>query len=119
MKAVVVESKIPMSLQDIVRFQINTYCFNKRIRLSPAQQDCLALLGIFGDMNISDFCEQIVQEEIFGNVQTTRNFVVKCVKDNLIIRKGLGKKVISLSEDLNVITTGTIVLKYTVFHHEQ
>lgn len=118
-KAIVVESKIPMSLKDVVRYQVNLYCFINKKRLSPAQQDCLSLLGLYGDMNISDFCEQIVDEEIFGNVQTTRNFVVRCVKDGLIVKKGLGNKIICLNNELNIITSGTIVLKHTIFHHVQ
>ncbi|NIP30425.1 MAG: hypothetical protein GTN59_07645 [Candidatus Dadabacteria bacterium] len=116
MKAKVIEKQWPMSLYDIIRFQINTHCFLNSIRISPAQLDTLAYLGMWGDMNISDFCEQIAAEEIFGTPQTVRNFVTKCVKDKLIYKKGMGKKIISLSDDFKLINNGTILINMKVYH---
>ena len=69
-----------MPLIDIIKYQINMHCFLNEIRVSPAQLDCLGLLGLYGEINMSDFCAEVVSEEIFGNVQTTRNFITKCVK---------------------------------------
>jgi len=117
-KALVINKQIPLSLHDIIRYQINQYCFIEKIRMSPAQQDCLAMLGVYGEMNISDFCEQIVTEDIFGSIQTTRNFLVKCIKDGLVKRSGLGNKVVSLSDNLQIITSGTILLNLKVYHVE-
>lgn len=116
-KALVVNKQVPMSLFDIIRYQINMHCFTEKIRMSPAQQDCLALLGLYGEMHMSDFCEQVVNEEIFSNVQTTRNFMVKCVKENLVVRSGLGNKVVSLNKNLEILTEGTILLNLKVYHH--
>ena len=116
-KALVINKNVGLELFEIIKFQINMYCFINKVRLSPAQQDCLALLGMYGDINMSDFCEQVVTESIFGNVQTTRNFITKSVKDSLVKRSGMGNKVISLSNDLNVITKGTILLNLKIYHH--
>lgn len=117
-KAFVVNNQVPMTLIEIIKFQINLHCFINKIRLSPAQQDCLALLGLYGEINMSDFCEQVVSEEVFGNVQTTRNFVTKCVKDGLVVRSGLGNKLVSLSPSLKILNQGTILLNMKVYHHE-
>jgi hypothetical protein len=119
MKAKVIEKQLPMSLYDIIRFQINTYCFLNNIRISPAQLDTLAYLGMWGDMNISDFCDQIVTEDIFGSSQTVRNFVIKCVKDNLILRTGTGKKIIRLTDNINLLNEGTILINMKVYHVNQ
>lgn len=115
-KALVVNKQVPMTLIDIIKFQINMHCFINKVRLSPAQQDCLALLAMYGEMNMSDFCEQMVTEEIFGNIQTTRNFITKCIKDTLVTRSGLGNKVISINKDLAILNTGTILLNLKVYH---
>lgn len=117
-KAFVINKQVPMTLLDIIRFQINMHCFTNKIRLSPAQQDCLALLGMYGDINMSDFCEQVVLEEVFGNVQTTRNFITKSVKEGLVIRSGMGNKVVSLNPNLGILNSGTILLNLKVYHHE-
>lgn len=116
--AKVIRNNIPLSLLDTVRFQINLYCFLNNYRLSPAQNDCLAALGLYHPINISDFCDQTVNEQIFGSTQTTRNFIMKCIKDGLVYRHGTGNKLISLSDKLNVLTEGTIVLDLKIYHHE-
>lgn len=117
-KAKVINKVVPLTMLDIIKYQINMHCFLNKIRLSPAQQDCLALLGMYGSMFISDFCEQTVIEGIFGNVQTARNFMVKCIKDNLVVRSGMGNKTIALNSDLSILTEGTIVLNLKVYHHD-
>lgn len=117
-KALVVNKQVPLSLIEIIKFQINMYCFINKIRLSPAQLDCLSLLGLYGEMNMSDFCNEVVSEEIFGNVQTTRNFITKCVKDKLVTRQGLGNKLISLNTSLEVLNMGTILLNLKIYHLE-
>ena len=117
-KALVVNKQIPLSLIDVIKFQINMHCFINKIRVSPAQLDCLSMLGLFGEINMSDFCNEIVSEEIFGNVQTTRNFITKCVKDNLVTRSGLGNKLVSINNDLELLTEGTILLNLKVYHLE-
>jgi hypothetical protein len=117
-KALVVNKQVPLSLIEVIKFQINMYCFINRVRLSPAQLDCLSLLGMYGEMNMSDFCNEVVSEEIFGNVQTTRNFITKCVKDELVTRSGLGNKVVSINKKLELLTEGTILLNLKVYHLE-
>jgi len=117
-KALVVNKQVPLSLKEVIKFQINMYCFINKIRLSPAQLDCLSLLGLYGDINMSDFCAEVVSEEIFGNVQTTRNFITKCVKDDLVTRSGLGNKIVSINKKLELLTEGTILLNLKVYYVE-
>jgi hypothetical protein len=118
-KAKVINQQIPLSINDIIRFQINLYCFINKYRLSPAQIDCLALLGMYQPINISDFCEQVVNKEVFTVSQTARNFIIKSVKDNIVVRSGLGDKLISLNPDLNILTEGTLLLNLKVYHYEE
>lgn len=113
-----INKKLKLSLFDIIRFQITFHCFVNRIRLSPAQTDCLALLGEFGEMNISDFCNEVVDREIFGNAQTVRNFIIKSVKDGLIARTGVGNKLISVNPEIGVVKEGNILLDLQVYHVE-
>ena len=109
-KALVVNKQVSLSLIDIIKYQLNMYCFINKIRISPAQLDCLSMLGLYGEINMSDFCNEVVSEEIFGNVQTTRNFITKCVKDDLVTRSGLGNKLVSINKNLELLTEGTILL---------
>lgn len=119
MKALVVDKKVPLSLFDIIRYQIHFYCFINNIRIAPAQLDALAYLGMWGEINISDFCQQITDIELFTHPQTVRNFVIKCVKDGYILRKGLGNKNIELSEAFELQNAGTILINLKVYHVDQ
>jgi|TARA_R110002167_G_scaffold53616_1_gene153498 hypothetical protein len=118
MKAKVVNKTLDFSLLEIIKYQINLHCFMNKIRLSPAQLECLGLLGLYGEINMSDFCSEVVAKEIFGNVQTTRNFITKCIKSNLTTRSGLGNKNVSLNSDLNIQNEGTILLNLKLYHVE-
>jgi hypothetical protein len=117
-KAKIINKTLKLPLLDIIKYQINMHCFLNEIRVSPAQLNCLGLLGLYGEINMSDFCGEVVSEEIFGNVQTTRNFITKCVKSKTVIRKGLGNKNICLHPDLQIQCEGTIVLTLKLFHLE-
>jgi len=80
--------------------------------------DTLAYLGEWGEMNISDFCEQVVAEEVFSNPQTVRNFILSCVKDGSVIRNGKGNKIISLTGDVELLSEGNILIDMKVYHVE-
>jgi hypothetical protein len=118
MKVIKTQKNIELSLHDIIRFQITLYCFMQKIKISPAQMDTLAYLGEWGDMNISDFCDQVVIKEVFSNPQTIRNFILKCVRDGHVIRGGKGEKIISLTEDVELLSEGNILLDMKVYHVE-
>lgn len=113
-------NKVELSLYDIIRYQLMDYCFHNKIRISPAQLDCLGLLGLQGPINISDFCQNVVDDEnIFGNTQTVRNYILKCVKENIILRSGNGNKLIQIHPDLGIIYEGNIVIEQKVYHVEK
>ena len=54
MKIDVIDKKVSLSQFDIIRFQLTMYCFLNNIKISPAQLNTLAYLGMWGEMNISD-----------------------------------------------------------------
>tara|TARA_R110001592_G_scaffold243219_2_gene504164 strand:+ start:2075 stop:2434 length:360 start_codon:yes stop_codon:yes gene_type:complete len=118
MKVLKIDKKLELSLHDIIRFQITTYCFINSIKISPAQMDTLAYLGEWGEMNISDFCDEVVLKEVFGNSQTVRNFITKCVKDGYVLRYGKGNKLISLTEKVELLSEGNILIDMKVYHVE-
>lgn len=119
MKAVVMDKNLPMNLNDIIRFQVNLYCFLNDVRISPAQLDTLAFLGEWGEMNFSDFCEEICKHEIFTSPQTVRNFILKSIREGLVVRKGKGNKVIELSDKFELLSNGTILINMKVYHVDE
>ena len=118
-KVTTVDKLISMSLYDIIRFQLSTYCFLKEIKINPNELKTLSYLGVWGEMNISDFCQQVSDEGVYGNPQTVRNFILKCVKDGYVVRYGKGRKLISLIESIELLSEGNIVINMKVYHAEK
>jgi hypothetical protein len=89
------------------------------IKTSPNELGTLSYLAMWGEMNISDFCQQVSDKGVYGNPQTVRNFLLKSIKSGLVIRKGKGDKIVVLSESIQVLSEGNIVINMKVYHAEE
>ena len=118
-KANLVEKKVRLKLDEIVKFQIATYCHLEKLTVSEADLDCLVMLGLLGESDLSEFCTLIASKKIFRSTQTVRNCLVRMENYNLVIKEGLSKKKhIKLNPNLKVQTTGNIVLIYKIAYIE-
>lgn len=115
-QANLVQKKVRMGQRDIVKYQLLTHCFINNIQLSNNELDCLTLLGVCGQYDLSAFCNLAVDEKIFKTSQTVRNFLGKAVKTKLVMKDGTAKKRIELNKTLSVQTNGNIVLDFKVFY---
>lgn len=123
----VVDKKVNMSLEDIIKFQIMTYCYIHKILLSESDLSCLTLLGLNKKIELSDFCNACCdpsnrdkdvtipyQKAIFKTPQTVRNCVAKMRNYNIISRDG--SKIIELNPELSIQQEGNILLNFKMFH---
>lgn len=115
-KVKLVDKKVRMELDQIVRFQLMTHCYVKNLAVSESDFSCLTLLGVIGESDLTDFCTRAASENIFKTTQTVRNCLVKMQKNGLIIKQGKSKKRISLNPELKIQTSGNILLDYKIFH---
>jgi hypothetical protein len=125
-----VDKKVNMTLEEIIKFQINTYCYINKITISESELSCLTLLGLNTKAELSDFCNACCAPEnkdkdstlthtraIFKTPQTVRNSLAKLSNYNIISKDGLGhNKTIELNKDLKIQTEGNILLDYKIFH---
>ena len=108
-----VQKKAIMSKKDVIKFQLLTHCYMKKITVSNSDLECLTLLSTIGPLEISHFCYDAAEEhKIFKSQQTVRNCINKCLKSNLVKKDDKNKKLISISKDLNIETLGSILLDY-------
>jgi hypothetical protein len=117
-----VKKRVRMGHRDIIKFQLITESYIKRIHITDSELDCLALLGAYGEYELADFCNAIVDEKIFSNPQTVRNFLNKAEKSQLVLKnavKGSNRKKIKLNPSFNIQTEGNIVLDYTIAYVAQ
>jgi len=126
-KVNLVSKKITMDLWNTVKFQLITHGYIQGITLSESELNCLTLLGVNKESELSDFCNASCSEDqrdketsleykshIFKNPQTVRNCLSKLEKLGLITKEGKNRKKITLSQELKIQTVGNIVLDYKV-----
>lgn len=113
-KVNVVQKKARIELKDIIKFQLLTHCFLNDLQLSNNELDCVTLLGLYGESELSEFCNLAVDKNIFKTSQTVRNFLTKAGQLKLINKEGTNKKKISLNKELHIQTIGNILLDYKI-----
>ena len=111
-KVNLVDKRAKLSLWDTVKFQLITHCYLNQITLSESELECLTLLGINGEYDLTEFCDIASNEKIFKTTQTVRNCLVKMEKSGFIKKEGRNKKKIMINPDLKLQTQGNILLDY-------
>jgi hypothetical protein len=107
-----------MKLDSIIRFQIMVHCYLYGIVLAPAKIDCLTLLGITGECDLTAFCELMVEKGISTSIESSRNMLACIQKKGLIAKNGGYWKTISLHPDMSIKTTGNIWVDIDMLYKE-
>jgi hypothetical protein len=113
-----------MNLWDIVKFQINLHCHLNEVNISDSDLECLTLLAINGETELTSFCNAACNEderdkdlvvpherEIFRTPQSVRNSVTKLERMSLISKKGRSKKKVSVDPKMQVQVSGNIFVE--------
>ena len=108
-----VQKRVRMSKWDIIKFQIVTHCYLKKITVSNADLDCLTLLSLNSPTELTDFCYDASEDHgVFKSPQTVRNSLNKAEKNGLIVKDPSNKKIISIKQSLQIQTEGNVLLDY-------
>jgi|TARA_R100000084_G_scaffold102960_1_gene58795 hypothetical protein len=109
-----VDKRVKTSKDEVIKYQILTYCFLNNIQISNSDLNCLCELAKKGRKELTGFCEYISKKNIFKSSQSCRNAIAKAEKKKLIIKDGSNKKTIYLNDSMNIQTEGTILLDYKI-----
>jgi len=119
MEVTKIEKKYRLSKHDLVKYQIITeLIFFKKENLIPSDIELLTLLGTWGPMELSKFCNaaakklysNIEPEEFSTRAQNVRNRMSKLEKRG-IISKSLDKKTILIAGVI-IQSKGNVLLDY-------
>lgn len=113
-----VQKRIRMEIWDITKFQISVHCHLNDIPVSTLDLNCLTLLALSGERELTEFCKTAADKEIFGSSQSVRNAINKAEKRKLILKEGSSKKKIKINPGLKVQTEGNILLDYKIVRIE-
>jgi hypothetical protein len=117
-KVNLVDKRAKLSLWDAVKFQLITHCYLNRITMSDSELNCLTLLGIQGECELTDFCTLAAGENIFKTTQTVRNCLAKMETEGFIRKEGRSKKKIMINPDLKLQAQGNILLDFKFVYAE-
>jgi len=113
-----------MTLWDIVSFQVNLHCHLNSVNISDSDIECLTLLAINGETELTAFCNAACNEEerdkdilakhereIFKTPQSVRNSINKLERMSLIDKKGKSKKKVSVNNKMQIQASGNIFIE--------
>jgi len=98
-----VDKKVKMSRDGVIRYQILTFCFLNDLMISASD---------LKSHELTDFCKLMTSMDIFKSPQSARNAITKYHKKKLVEKEGNNRKSVSLHNDMNVQTEGTVLLDY-------
>jgi hypothetical protein len=113
-----VNQKLKVDINTSIKYQILTYCFFKGLWISNTELNMLSELAKEPNTELTIFCRNIADKEMFGSEQSARNAINKMAKKGLISKDGKNKKTISLLEDINVQTDGIVLLDIKILGSE-
>ncbi len=131
-KVNLVDKKVAMTLEEVIKYQIITYCFTKKLTISDSDLECLTVLALVKKSELSNFCNACCDPEnkekdstlpfsrlIFKTPQTVRNCLAKMANYQLVIKKGSGhSKTVEINSELQIQTEGNILLNYKIIYIE-
>jgi hypothetical protein len=109
-----IEKKIQVGRDEVIQYQILTYCFFNNIQISASDLNCLYSLALMEGIELTVFCEKISKLGIFKSSQSCRNALSKAEKKGLIVKKGNNKKTIVLNPDMDIQIEGTLFLDFKI-----
>ena len=107
-----------MKLESIIRFQIMFHCYLHGITIAPAKLECLVLLGMKGECDLTVFCELMVSSKISTSIESSRNMLACIQRQGLVVKSGGYWKTISLHPDMHIQTTGNIWVDIDMLYRE-
>ena len=113
-----VDLKHQVDINVSIKYQIVTYCFFNDTLISNSDLKFLTELAKVQGIELTKFFDFAVGKNIFKSSQSARNAITKAEKKNLLVKKGHNKKTISLNPDINVQSSGLVLLDYKILGRE-
>ena len=101
-----------MTLLDIVKYQIVTYCYFEKILISDAAAMCFAHLCLSGTVDLNQFCIAMHENQLFASPQSVRNTITKGEGRKLVVKDGNYRKEICINPVLDIQVEGNVFLDF-------
>jgi hypothetical protein len=113
-----VDFKIKVDMDQCIQYQLVTYCFFNNIQISNSDLKFLCELAKNKDIELTKFCNDVVDLGIFKSSQSARNAINKAEKKTLLNKKGKNKKTIEVNSALTLQIKDLVLLDYKILGDE-
>ena len=109
-----VDLKLKVNIDESIKYQTLTYCFFNDILVTNSDLKFLCELSKTPNIELTKFCVQLVSMNIFKSPQSARNAITKAEKKGLLSKSGNNKKTITIDSNINIQTSGLVLLDYKI-----
>jgi len=118
-----IDRKLRVTMLDSVRYQlISELLFVRKDETILSDIDLLALVGIWGPMGLSEFCQkaavhfdpEVKPEQLSLKAQNVRNKLVKLEKRGLIVKTSEARKQVMLDPSLKITAGEPHLLNFNI-----
>ena len=109
-----VDLKLKVNIDESIKYQTLTYCFFNDILVTNSDLKFLCELSKTPNIELTKFCVQLVSMNIFKSPQYARNAITKAEKKGLLSKSGNNKKTITINSNINIQTSGLVLLDYKI-----
>ena len=81
-----VNFQIQTDMDTCIKYQILTYCFFKNVLISNSDLKFLMELSKNNKIELTQFCNMLVDMDIFKSPQSARNAITKQKKNNYLLK---------------------------------
>jgi hypothetical protein len=113
-----IELKLKVDMDKCIQYQLVTYCFFENILISNSDLKFLMELSKNNGIELTKFCIDLVEKNIFKSPQSARNAITKAEKKKLLTKDGINKKTIFLSKGINMQVKDLVLLDYKILGSE-
>jgi len=113
MKVTKVEKSARLELREIVELQLNIHFLLQKKIVSPALCTCFAMIAERGKMHLLDICNEASDDGVYSNPMSVRCALNKAVKEGILVKEGGShRKTLRLSDDIQIASSGNILVTY-------
>jgi hypothetical protein len=105
----VVKKTLELSNDDIVYYQINSYCQLNNIYITRSEQSCLYYA--IKEVRLSDLINTLIENKVYKSEQSARNTITKLVKLGVLNKSGTIKnRYIFISEEIDIYSDDNLII---------
>lgn len=99
-----------MTMEQIIRFQVVSYCCIENIKLTKGETEALIWLGINAPIAQAQYCKMLSAVGLFSTPLSARNTVGDLHSKGLIVKEGKVRKMLTVHPQIGIVNKGVVMV---------